>query len=91
MQAAQITRPDNTTVQLSSPRLYNGRQVLDYTDTHEPGIYQVRFAPTEVSAPLTGLAAGERGALAKIVEAARLMDTLYLRQVWSGNEPLFEL
>jgi hypothetical protein len=47
-----------------------------------------RFAPTEVSAPLPGLAAGERAALAKIVEAARLMDTLYLRQVWSGNEPL---
>jgi hypothetical protein len=47
-----------------------------------------RFAPTEVSAPLSGLPAGERAALAKIVEAARLMDTLYLRQVWSGTEPL---
>src|SRR4051812_1597680 len=47
-----------------------------------------RFAPTEVGAPLSGLAAGERAALAKLVEAARLMDTLYLRQVWSGNEPL---
>src|SRR5947209_676267 len=46
------------------------------------------FAPTEVSAPLSGLPAGERAALARIVEAARLMDTLYLRQVWSGNEPL---
>ena len=47
-----------------------------------------RFAPAEVSAPLAGLAAGERAALARILEAARLMDTLYLRQVWSGNEPL---
>jgi len=47
-----------------------------------------RFAPAEVTADLSGLAPQERGALAKIVEAARLMDTLYLRQVWAGNHPL---
>src|SRR6266850_1685914 len=47
-----------------------------------------RFAPTEVSANLAGLPAQEKAALAKIVEAARLMDPLYLRQVWSGNPPL---
>src|SRR6266478_10095820 len=48
----------------------------------------VRFAPTEVSADVSALPAQERAALAKIVEAARLMDTLYLRQVWAGNHPL---
>jgi len=47
-----------------------------------------RFAPVEVTADLSGLAPQERGALAKIVEAARLMDTVYLRQVWAGNHPL---
>src|SRR5436190_3438780 len=47
-----------------------------------------RFAPTEVAADASGLSEGDRAALAKIVEAARVMDTLYLRQVWSGNEPL---
>ena len=47
-----------------------------------------RFAPTEVAADASGLSEGDREALAKIVEAARVMDTLYLRQVWSGNEPL---
>jgi len=47
-----------------------------------------RFAPAEVTANLSRLAPQERGALAKIVEAARLMDTLYLRQVWAGNHPL---
>jgi len=47
-----------------------------------------RFAPVEVTADLSGLAPQERAALAKIVEAARLMDTLYLRQVWAGNHPL---
>jgi hypothetical protein len=47
-----------------------------------------RFAPTEVTAGVDALPAQERAALAKIVEAARLFDTLYLRQGWSGNEPL---
>ena len=47
-----------------------------------------RFAPTEVTAPLEALPAPERAALARIVAAARLFDALYLRQVWSGNEPL---
>lgn len=37
---------------------------------------------------LTGLPASERQALAKLVEAARLMDGLFLRQVWAGNEAL---
>ena len=47
-----------------------------------------RFAPTEISADPGGLPAPEREALRKMVEAARLMDTLFLRQAWAGNEPL---
>jgi hypothetical protein len=37
---------------------------------------------------LSGLPEGERRALAKLVEAAGLMDALFLRQVWAGNEAL---
>src|SRR4051812_36233912 len=47
-----------------------------------------RFAPTEIKADVTGLPRSERAALVKLLEAARLMDTLYLRQAWAGNEPL---
>jgi len=47
-----------------------------------------RFAPTEVSARLDALPDNERAALSRIVAAARWMDTLYLRQVWVGNESL---
>ncbi len=47
-----------------------------------------RFAPTEISADVSGLPASERAALARLLLAARLMDTVYLRQAWSGNEPL---
>jgi hypothetical protein len=47
-----------------------------------------RFARVEVGADLSRLPDDERRALAKIVEAARVMDALYLRQVWAGNEAL---
>ncbi len=44
-----------------------------------------RFAPVEIGADLSGLPPGERQALAKLVEAGRVMDALFLRQVWAGN------
>jgi hypothetical protein len=47
-----------------------------------------RFSPTVITADTSRLSAGDRRALAKIIEAARLLDPLYLRQVWSGNAAL---
>ena len=47
-----------------------------------------RLAPVDLVVDLAGLPAAELAALAKIVEAAKVMDTLFLRQVWAGNETL---
>ena len=47
-----------------------------------------RFAPVDVTADLSALPANERQALAKLVEAGRVFDALFLRQVWEGNEPM---
>ena len=47
-----------------------------------------RFAPVDIGADVAALPAGERQALAKLVEAARIIDALFLRQVWAGNEAL---
>jgi peptidase M49-like protein len=47
-----------------------------------------RFSPTVLTADTSRLSAGDRKALTKIIEAAKLMDSLFLRQVWSGNEAL---
>jgi hypothetical protein len=47
-----------------------------------------RFALTEISADITKLSAGDAKALNKIIEAAQLMDPIYLRQVWSSNEKM---
>ena len=47
-----------------------------------------QFAPTDVTADTAQLSENDRKALTKLVEAAKLLDPLFLRQVWSGNEAL---
>jgi hypothetical protein len=46
------------------------------------------FAPVELSASLDPLPDSERRALAKIIKAARVMDGIFLEQVWAGNPSL---
>src|SRR5829696_1822856 len=47
-----------------------------------------RFAPTTLTADTAKLTAKDRQALEKIIAAAKLLDPLFLRQVWNGNEAL---
>ncbi len=49
-----------------------------------------RFAPTEITADVSKLSEEDRKALDKLIEASRLMDQIYLRQVWSANALLKE-
>jgi hypothetical protein len=49
-----------------------------------------RFAPADIRADVSSLPESERRALAKLVEAARLMDSLFLRQVWAGNDAMLQ-
>jgi hypothetical protein len=45
-----------------------------------------RYAPVDISADLSGLPPGDRQALARLIDAGRVMDAIFLRQVWAGNE-----
>jgi hypothetical protein len=47
-----------------------------------------RFAPTEIGADLSKLPAVDRQVLARLVQASKLIDALFLRQVWFGNEAM---
>ncbi len=47
-----------------------------------------RFAKAEITADVAQLSADDRKALDKLIEASRLMDEIYLRQVWSANAML---
>ena len=47
-----------------------------------------RFAPAELKVDTSRLAAGDKQALTKLMEAARILDGLFLTQRWSGNAAL---
>jgi hypothetical protein len=47
-----------------------------------------RFAPVDLRADTSKLTKGDQVAIAKLIEAAKIVDTLQLRQRWSGNEAL---
>ncbi len=49
-----------------------------------------RFVPAEIRADVSALPESERRALVKLVEAAKLMDGLFLRQVWAGNDSMLQ-
>ena len=48
-----------------------------------------RFAPTELNVDISNLSAGDRKALVKLVEAARLIDDIFMMQYWSGDLALY--
>jgi hypothetical protein len=47
-----------------------------------------RFAPVDITADVSKLSEGDRKALDKLIEAAKYIDSIFIRQVWSGNEAL---
>jgi hypothetical protein len=54
-------------------------------------LISTRLAPIEIGADISSLPPAERRALALIVDAARIMDALFLRQVWAGNETMLQV
>ena len=47
-----------------------------------------RFAPTDIGADLSKLSDADRRVLARLVEASKIVDALFLRQVWGGNDAM---
>jgi hypothetical protein len=44
-----------------------------------------QYAPVDIGVDVAALPANEQEALAKMIDAARLMDDIFLEQVWAGN------
>ncbi|MBX5483209.1 MAG: hypothetical protein IRZ16_15415 [Myxococcaceae bacterium] len=61
---------------------------LTYPSAAELKKINAQMAPVDLVADVSKLPENERHALAKIIEAAKLMDPLFLRQVWAGNEAM---
>ncbi|MGC2696485.1 MAG: hypothetical protein WA738_11910 [Candidatus Angelobacter sp.] len=48
-----------------------------------------RFAPVRLEVDLSGLSAGDKKALAKLIEAGRIVNHLFMQQFWSGDVALY--
>lgn len=48
-----------------------------------------RFAPTDLTVDLSKLSPGDKKALAKLVQASKVIDDIFLTQFWSGNHALY--
>jgi len=78
----------------AAPAPFAGEPSVQETST-VPGAAELRtmtarFAPVDIAANVAVLPPNERRALAKLVEAARIMDALFLRQTWNGNDALLQ-
>ena len=60
----------------------------DLPNPEQLAAQSARFAPVEVRVDVSGLPAQEQAVLAKLVEASRYVDALFLRQRSAGNEAL---
>jgi hypothetical protein len=61
-----------------------------FPNTDELNQMAARFAPVNLEVDLSGLSAGDKKALAKLVEAARIVNPLFMRQFWSGDLALYQ-
>jgi len=57
-------------------------------DLNELNRMIARYAPAELRVDTSHLAPGDQKALAKLVEAARVIDDIFITQLWSGNADL---
>jgi hypothetical protein len=48
-----------------------------------------RFQPTPLRVDISKLSPGDRQALSKLIEAARVLNGIFLTQMWSGNHALY--
>lgn len=64
--------------------------IQDYLDVNELKTRLGKFIPVEIGYDESSLGAGDRQALLKMVQAAKLMDEIFLRQVYDQNPAIRE-
>jgi len=70
-----------------------GISLVRAQDTALPDVLKLqsmtsRFAPTDICADLSKLSTADRRVLAMLIEASKIIDALFLRQVWAGNDAM---
>src|SRR5580704_9369316 len=64
---------------------------LSATDATLPDLQQMtaKFAPVELRVDTSKLSSGDRAALVKLIQAARVVNHIFLGQLWAGNPALY--
>lgn len=62
--------------------------------TTTPGVVELekmtaRFAPTPIRVDTSKLSQGDQQALVKLIQASRILDDIFMKQLWSGDQDLF--
>ena len=60
-----------------------------FPDATELNRMAARFAPAPLDVDLSGLSAGDRKALAKLIEAGKIVNEIFMEQFWSGDLALY--
>lgn len=60
-----------------------------FPDAAELNKMASRFAPTRMVADTSTLSAGDKQALVKLIEAAQILNPLFMNQLWSGDLALY--
>jgi hypothetical protein len=65
---------------------------LSAADATLPQLQQMmaKFAPVDLRVDTSKLSVGDRAALVKLIEASRILDHIFLGQMWAGNPALYE-
>src|SRR5215475_4705024 len=60
-----------------------------FPDTAELKRMAARFAPTPLEVDTSALSAGDKQALVKLIQASRIVNHIFMEQLWSGNLALY--
>src|SRR5262245_21502129 len=60
-----------------------------FPDVAELNRMAARFAPTQLAVDTSSLSAGDKQALVKLIQAAHVVNTIFMRQFWSGDLALY--
>jgi hypothetical protein len=61
-----------------------------FPDADELNRMAARFAPAHLEVDTSGLSAGDKKALAKLVAAGKIVNHLFMQQFWSGDLALYQ-
>jgi hypothetical protein len=61
-----------------------------FPDAQELNRMAARFAPAPLDVDISGLSAGDKKALAKLIEAGKIVNEIFMEQFWSGDLALYK-